>query len=523
VNDGVGIRALTNDGQQTWVWPAPGVNRYPTLIAADNQGGALYFADSDSANQFQSWCYFGRVDENGNETWQYQETNCREDYAIGPDGTIYLAEDDFQNTGWNQVTALDPNTGNIKFSIPMPRGSASIGNNFSFVVGNNPVSTNPPYCTPGTSAPLNTMPGSPYGPPGPVQHGLLSVSSDGTVYLPIAASGNGVLDAAGCDPGPDPTNPYFINITQATGTGTSYPQLMVINPDGTSSIQQVDSYTESYTNWYSPQNIIFNPPVRFNGLLGRAIPDGQGAAFIANYQTLYHGNSSGFTFASLPITLDDSDNYYRGTDPLLLGEDGTAYLAGSSAPNGVVDTVLSINSATGTPNWSASVSNPILNTVLSDGGIVLQAGSSGLTQLDGTGQSLQPLGNTPPALMNADICISGCTSNGSIAGLISGSFAAVSASLSSSVAAGQYSQTHGGTDARKGGSPDWGFSERAIARILLGVTLNIGSSRRQAPFLTSPTLSLSIKQIPILYHQMESPLPIIREQRTSLKITFAFC
>jgi hypothetical protein len=172
---------------------------------------------------------------------------------------------------------------------------------------------------------------------------------------------------------------------------------------------------------------------------------------------------------------------------MLLGEDGTAYLAGSSSPDGPVDTVSSLDPTTGIPNWSAPVSNPTLNTVLSDGGILVETGSSGLVQLDNTGtvvQSLgslgspsraqadntgtvvqprgkpssalsilQPLDSPSSALSSAVVCITGCTNSGSIAGVISGSFVAVSASLSSGVAAGPYSQTTGGTDAHKGEEP----------------------------------------------------------------------
>jgi hypothetical protein len=230
-DNGTFIRALSSNGQQMWVWPAPGVGRYTWLLAADNQGGAIYFAENDNENQFQSICYVGRLDGTGNESWQYQETNCYEDYAIGPDGTIFLMEDYFQNSNWSQVTALDPNTGQIKFGVPLPPANSGqfLGVNFSYVVGQN-VSTNPPYCTPGTSVSLYSMPGSPYTPtPVVAEHGGLSVSSDGAVYLPITTGGDATLNAGACNPGNDPNNPLTIDPTQATGTSTSNLQLLVIN------------------------------------------------------------------------------------------------------------------------------------------------------------------------------------------------------------------------------------------------------------------------------------------------------
>lgn len=79
------IRAISSTGQQQWIWPTGTSTRSPILAAADDQGGAIYFANNDTENQFQSCCYLGRVDENGNETWQYQMTNGYEDYAVHPD------------------------------------------------------------------------------------------------------------------------------------------------------------------------------------------------------------------------------------------------------------------------------------------------------------------------------------------------------------------------------------------------------------------------------------------------------
>jgi IPT/TIG domain len=117
------IRALTSNGQQKWIWPSTNQDKFPALVAADDQGGLLYFANQDTPNQFGSYCYFGRVDENGNESWQYQETNCSEDYAIAPDGTIFLVEDAFQNSATTVVTALDSSTGQVKFTVPLPAAS----------------------------------------------------------------------------------------------------------------------------------------------------------------------------------------------------------------------------------------------------------------------------------------------------------------------------------------------------------------------------------------------------------------
>jgi hypothetical protein len=68
------IRALTADGQQKWIWPSTSTKTIPTLLAGDDQGRAIYFASPDNIpGPFQSYCYFGRVDQNGNESWQCQD------------------------------------------------------------------------------------------------------------------------------------------------------------------------------------------------------------------------------------------------------------------------------------------------------------------------------------------------------------------------------------------------------------------------------------------------------------------
>ena len=273
------IRALTSDGQQRWVWRPAGTDNSPFIAAADNQGGVVYFATMDNPNQFQSYCYFGRLDENGIETWQYQETNCREDYAIHPDGTIFLVEPDFQSGGADVITALDPSTGQIKFTIPAP------GNVFT--------------------------------------RGAISISSDGSVYLPFSTD----VDV----------------------------QLMVIQSDGSYSTQQLDS-------------------IPGEGL-GRAIPDGQGGALVTLSfpPTLYHYSGSGTSKFALSITPPTVFDGFFDDGPMLLGEDGTAYIVGASNPEGAVDTVQAVDGTSGTVKWTASPGGtPQLGTVLADGSLAFE-------------------------------------------------------------------------------------------------------------------------------------------------------
>jgi uncharacterized protein (TIGR03437 family) len=298
------IRALNADGSQKWIWRPAGTDNSPFIAAADDLGGVVYFATMDSPNQFDSYCYFGRLDENGNETWQYQETNCREDYAIHPDGTIFLIEPAFQNTNADFITALDPNTGQIKFTIPAPGD----------------VST----------------------------RGAMSISSDGSVYLPFSTS----VDV----------------------------QLMVIQSDGSSSTQQLDS---------SPAEG-----------LGRAIPDGQGGALVtASFPpALYHASTSGSSKFSLPITPPQVIDGFEDDGSILPGEDGTLYIAGASNSEGPVDTQLAIDPSSGTVKWSVVPGGtPYPSTLTADGSLVFQyfqGGSQHLAFANSTGQ-ISPLFANP--------------------------------------------------------------------------------------------------------------------------------
>jgi len=220
------IRALTSDGQQKWIWPSTNQDKFPLLVAADDQGGAVYFANQDIPNQFQSSCYFGRVDENGNESWQYQESNCREDYAIAPDGTIFLVEDAYQNTDTAVVTALDPVTGQVKFAVPLP-GSSQVTTGADATQGLDP---NRPqglvYCTPGTPGSTVTAPLA--------VHGSISISSSGNLYIPFTKNTE-FTDAEPCDSSPDPNFPNFPHLVgpnDGSWSASAALQMMIIHHDG---------------------------------------------------------------------------------------------------------------------------------------------------------------------------------------------------------------------------------------------------------------------------------------------------
>jgi hypothetical protein len=379
------IRALREDGQQKWIWPANGAARYPLVLAGDNFGGTIYIASNDVPNQFQGWCYLGRVDQGGIETWQYQFSNCYEDYAIhADDGTIFLLEPVFQNTASTQVTALDPNTGQIKFTIPVPQLSSSSGQNYRYAaVGNYDYA---PVCAPGSVIPTTTS---------PAEWGLLSIDSNGTVYLTLSSQ-SVLYDATGCDPGDDPqNNPRLLDTTLASWTATATLHLMKIRLDGSYTLQTLDSRTNSGTNWAGA-----GVP-GFGGSPGRAIPDGQGGVLSAQGRALYRASASGVTKFTLPM--DAATPFYN--TPLLVGEDGTAYLVASSSSSSLNDRILAVDPASGTIRWSVSTKRANLNLVTTDGKVVFEYSQPDFTRhvavADATGQVspvLSIAGSPDPAI-----------------------------------------------------------------------------------------------------------------------------
>jgi len=373
------IRAFDANGQQKWMWPPSSSDAFPLLAAGDNQGGAIYFASQDNPNQYESWCYFGHVDQNGNETWQYQETNCREDFGIAPDGTIFLVEPEFQNNGTVTVTALNPTTGQIKFTVTVP----GAGQNTSGADSSNLYDTNTGnyynYCTPGTSGTTydNTF----------ANVGAMSIDANGNVYIPFS-TGVGTSDASGCDSSPDPNDPGYPHKVKGTDGNWTFSesfQMMTIHSDGTYSTRQLDSVSGSGTNAGG------GPSGGFRGF-ERAIPDGQGGVLVPIYSppTLYHVSSSGVSKFSLPVQPPGFFDGFLDPDPLILGENSTAFLTGASSQYSYpIDTVLAINTNSGAISWShTSQGNTVSNVAAtSDGGVTINDSQFGFMQLDGSGNA----------------------------------------------------------------------------------------------------------------------------------------
>jgi hypothetical protein len=230
-------------------------------------------------------------------------------------------------------------------------------------------------------------------------HGNISASSDGSVYIPFTTITQ-YGDASGCDPSPDPI--------------------------------------------YPPN----------------AISDGQGGVLVTVWSPsmLYHASSGGVSKFALPIFPDEpfGDDLFSA-DSMLLGEDGTAYIVGSSSEEAPVDTILAIDSNTGATKWTASPGlHPKLSTVTSDGSVAFQYSLPDFSLHSALADSA---GNVSPLFVNA-------ADNSDVGPILGPSFGyhlpwertlgtwlAYQPDMSTSALAGAFAPLANGERAESGGNP----------------------------------------------------------------------
>jgi hypothetical protein len=379
-NGGTGaIRAMTADGQQKWVF-TPSVDSF--VLEADDQGGFIYQGEY-SGGILNDKVIIGRVDENGNQTWAYIPNNYAplSNIAIHPDGTIYFVQPDYLNTLTSPaaVVALDGGTGQPKFAIPLPTLSSS-GVDYSWLSDPNGGSGGDgypllaKYCTPGTAVAPSIGSG---------KLGNLTISSDGTAYLPIGG-GTAYHDAMPCDSSPDPLHPGFphlVKTADGVSSASSYLQVMAIHSDGSYSTRQLDSASSSQSGYISPGL----GSVFYSIDLGGATPDGNGGTLLAvnksgwpSPSAFYHDTGSAVSKLNLS---------FNPTSEILTGEDGTAYLAGPNPSPSTTGAIVAINTASNTINWTDSLptGSPQLIAVPAAGGVVFEDHAGHLNVTDPNG------------------------------------------------------------------------------------------------------------------------------------------
>jgi len=379
-NGGSGaFRALTADGQQKWMFtPSAPSNEELALLAADDQGGFIFQRDD-----WSDFLMLGRVDENGNQSWLMSTPHgIASNVAIHPDGTVYIVQPDYLNTGNSPtaVVALDEITGQLKFALPIPTGTYT-GTDYTFLNdpnggsgGDGYPAIGGQYCTPGTSTAAASS----------VTVGNLSISSDGTVYLPIG-TGAFSYDAMPCDSSPDPSHPgypHLVKSTDGVSSLTSYLQVMEIQSNGTYTLRQLDT-----ASWSHSGNSPGGGSLGNLGNFSTATPDGNGGTLLAIDNSglspsvpsaFYHDTGSAVTKLSLA---------FNPVGEILTGEDGTAYLAGPNPSPSTSGAIAAINIGSNAIAWTDTTSSgsPLLLAVPGTGGVIFKDNSGHLNVIDPNG------------------------------------------------------------------------------------------------------------------------------------------
>jgi len=241
------------------------------------------------------------------------------------------------------------------------------------------------YCSPGAPGVTNTATLA--------THGAMSISSDGNVYIPFTA-GSSLSSAQPCDTTITTNSndqsenglPQRVKTTDGHWNSASNLQLLVIHSDGSYSTQQLDANSASGTG------MSVSGVAGFFGM-GRSIPDGQGGALLTLSfpPALYHASTSATSKFPLSVTPPQVFDGFFDDGPVLLGQNGIAYIAGSSSDTSPVNTVAAIDTASGSAAWtySAPQGSIDLAAATADGGATIRTSQHGLIQLDSSGSASQ--------------------------------------------------------------------------------------------------------------------------------------
>lgn len=356
------IRAFSASGNQRWVWPPQGQQRAAEPIMGDNSGGIIAFNEYQSGSGARD--ALSRIDQNGNEAWRRDLTmTWRGSHAVHPDGTIFILDqgmDASLNRLAATVTALDPITGNPKFTVTLPTST------YTWPIWDRYTHPDPEIGTYDICVVL-----------GSTEHvdlqdaGKMVIDSAGVLYLPFVTSDEDEIPS--CQLTYD-TQGHPNPGTSVTYSSQSQLRLLKVFPDGTHQISTLDTLSTSGDYWSQGE---------FSTGHGAIVPDGGGGVLLTgNYHPalaspweyrIYQSSGS-----SYPAPVPQIDG-------LLLGESGVAFAKNS-------DTVKAFQVADGTTVWSQSGSYDLI-AALSQGGALIEGGPlGGLTHIDSAGATTNLVG-----------------------------------------------------------------------------------------------------------------------------------
>lgn len=388
VGDGSRIRAFDQDGQQRWVWPVSGMPRTVKLLAGDDRGGAVALV-SDRGDD-SVIC----LDSAGHQVWAHQlgPKFKLSDYAIDMSGLVYLLED--QPQGPSNVVALEPDTGQLRFTVAVPM-SVKGGANWE---KRNLSGRAVPVCMRGTKE-VNLAPGPDRV---PSEHGKLVVTSENNLYFPVLVQ-TVVFDGLPCERATDLNQPQPLDTHTSTLRYSAALQAMQIQNDGTHSLIAIDSASYTGPDW--------NAPVLHFGAGERAIPDGNGddellLPSIVTVGSLYGEGASkkGLPEGRIYRFTRTSNTHFSipllpgspaSSDGLLIGEHSRAFMMGTlkNAP-----AVAGFDFTEGTGGWLTPAPFPDgtiqLEMVMADDSLVFEYLHDTQTRL----MMADPRGNVLPLL-----------------------------------------------------------------------------------------------------------------------------
>jgi hypothetical protein len=374
------VRAFRSDGTSLWQQLLPGsLSGLGNLVVlmGDNTGGVVLF--SAPTGQIAD------LSSQGQLGWQYsaagyfdQTRGGQKNFAIGPNGTIYVVEDNYDGQNGSAFDTID--AGSLVSQIPL-----SISSSQETVQGN--------YDDCGLTPPFSPTSGA-------GSLGRPVVGPDGSVYLPVESSQ--FTETATWST--DPNQPSSCTTTYTYSENLS---LLTLPQGGGSQLQQLASYplqTNSYLSYFASGSGWVYPPHPQTPFYvsGDVIPDGN-SGVLAKWINVADGlggtrkypvtladiGQAGTTTTVLP-SLQNSSSILN--DGMVLGDNNSVFVTDGN-------NVASFDASSLQQNWIYPSSGGLLSFISAtpSSGVLVNDSVQGPIQLDATGAPTSPI----PSLQGA--------------------------------------------------------------------------------------------------------------------------
>lgn len=110
---GASIRALTNRGQQLWIWTLPKPDGKLEALCGENLGGAVF-----AVTRRDSYSLYV-VGKDGKLRWRHKFDGVRKGYAVNAENTLHLVNESVDGSSAT-ISGWDASTGVEKFKLTIP-------------------------------------------------------------------------------------------------------------------------------------------------------------------------------------------------------------------------------------------------------------------------------------------------------------------------------------------------------------------------------------------------------------------